>query len=252
VPVTGAGARVCVWEGGSVWIGRSAEPDKPHGHQAIQVTIALTGQVRVRGRTAEWSTERAVIVPRNVKHAFDRTASGLVATIFVDPESPEGESLAVSYPGPGLHQPRAGRAEAAAALILSTWGQTRAPVRLIDAARRALEAVGATRLPRRALDPRVQKAIDLLKARLGDHLTPTKVAKEVELPADRLAELFAESTGLPLRNYLLWLRLGRAFGALGTGRSTAQVAAESGFAGAAELNRTFVRVFGIAPSALGA
>ena len=71
---------------------------------------------------------------------------------------------------------------------------------------------------------------------------------EVLLTQGRLGG--ADVGKLPFRRYVLWQRLQRALGRLATGASLTDVAHESGFADAAHLTRTFVRMIGAPPSRL--
>ena len=66
----------------------------------------------------------------------------------------------------------------------------------------------------------------------------------------RFAHLFRDNTGVPLRRYLLWLRLVEAIRLMASAASLTDVAHGVGFADSAHLTRTFRRMFGIAPSAL--
>ncbi len=245
-----ATARLCVWEGGGLWIGRIPKPIDLHAHDTLQVTVALTGEVRFRTRSSEWASFRAAVVPSAHRHAFDGSTAGLLARIFVDAESAEGRSLAAVFARNGIQAPPKDRAEAAAAALLATWGQTRAPVRLVEAARRALDALGAKRATRVPLPPAVARALDLVRARAAEPVTPATIAKEVGVPVATLRSALDQAAGLPFRNYLMWLRVARAAACLTAGKSAAEAARESGFGGAAELNRVFSRLFGVAPAAI--
>jgi AraC-like DNA-binding protein len=190
------------------------------------------------------------VVPSAHRHAFDGSTAGLLARIYVDPDSAEGRSLAAVFARNGIQAPPKDRAEAAAAALLATWGQTRAPVRLVEAARRALDALGAKRAPRVPLPPSVAKALDLVRARAAQPITPGAIAKEVGVPVAALRSALDQAAGLPFRNYLTWLRVGRAAASLTAGKTAEVAAREAGFAGAEELNRVFARLFGVEPAAI--
>ena len=70
------------------------------------------------------------------------------------------------------------------------------------------------------------------------------------LSRSRLMHLFTESVGVPIRPYLLWLRLQRAACDLMNGASVTDAAQNAGFSDAAHLTRTFRRMLGTTPSDL--
>jgi AraC-like DNA-binding protein len=73
------------------------------------------------------------------------------------------------------------------------------------------------------------------------------LATIAELSPSRLMHVFTESVGIPLRRYLLWLRVQRAAGAIVAGRSATDAAQIAGFADASHLTRTFRRTLGMTP-----
>jgi len=59
--------------------------------------------------------------------------------------------------------------------------------------------------------------------------------------------LFTKSVGVPLRPYVLWLRLQCGARALALGKSVADAAHAAGFSDAAHFTRTFRRMIGATP-----
>jgi AraC-like DNA-binding protein len=68
-------------------------------------------------------------------------------------------------------------------------------------------------------------------------------------PEDAL-HAFTESVGVPVRPYILWLRLQRAACDLVGGATVTSAAHRAGFSDAAHLTRTFRRMLGATPSKL--
>jgi transcriptional regulator GlxA family with amidase domain len=110
---------------------------------------------------------------------------------------------------------------------------------------------GAPVTPARALHPRVRKLLGYLRGVTpdGDVSLPA-LAEEVGLSPGRLMHAFTESIGIPLRQYLAWLRLQRAAAAIVGGVPLASAAHAAGFSDAAHMSRTFRRMLGMAPSML--
>jgi AraC-like DNA-binding protein len=87
-------------------------------------------------------------------------------------------------------------------------------------------------------------------ARLDKPLSLVDAAAHVGLSSGRARHLFVESTGLPFRTYLLWLRLTKALELFSAGTSLTEAAHGAGFSDSSHLSRTFRRMFGIAPDSL--
>jgi len=99
------------------------------------------------------------------------------------------------------------------------------------------------------LDARVRKAIRLLSSRAGRELPIRELAQSVGLSDRRLSHLFSSQIGLPIRRYVLWLRVVEAIEALSRGESQSEAAWVAGFADAAHMSRSFQRLFAAPPGA---
>jgi AraC-like DNA-binding protein len=86
--------------------------------------------------------------------------------------------------------------------------------------------------------------LDTGDARLGT------LAKRVALSESHLAHLFRAQVGIPLRPYVLWLRLRKAATEIKRGQSLTVAAQAAGFADSSHLSNTFRRTFGLTPSEL--
>ena len=93
---TKAYGRILGWEGASLWILRAPPGEQYprtdfHAHHAIQLTIALTGQVELEGDAGRVSGVALGVAP-DARHSFGGT--GLVAHLFLAPESQAGRAIA--------------------------------------------------------------------------------------------------------------------------------------------------------------
>lgn len=215
-----------------------------HRHHCLHAILARDGRMRV-----EVGDERrelpGIVTGPDVPHAVD--AQGLeVVILFVDPESVPGTSLTETLtlgarpldgeqrsallaglpPSPGAAALQAWAEEALATLTGGEWSR---PVMHPRVARLLREL--------RDLEPDTDTSLDALAAR-------------VKLSPSRLMHVFTESTGLPLRPYLRWLRFQRAAIAIVRGAPLSVAAAEAGFSDAAHMSRTCKQMFGLTPSAL--
>ena len=107
--------------------------------------------------------------------------------------------------------------------------------------------------PRSArVHPRVNRALKSIPERLGTStdVSLKALAAIAGLSPSRFMHIFTESVGVPLRSYILNLRLQRACSELLAGATVTSAACNAGFSDAAHLNRTFRRRLGMTPTDL--
>jgi AraC-like DNA-binding protein len=251
--VAGRG-RIIIWEGASLWImqvvpahvsGHNATGS--HAHHAIQVTLALDGRFELRSKTAS-APNYAAVAP-DVEHIFQ--AQGLVALLFVEPESEAGRAISASLFARAdlvpLTKTALGGIEDE---ILAQYRHPKMDEAALEKLGRKLVShlAGKTNAP--LPDPRIRKLMSFASARLDDAVTLGAAARAAGLSAGRARHLFVEQTGLPFRKYLLWLRLTRALALFAKGASLTRSAHEAGFSDSAHFSRTFRRMFGISAAML--
>ncbi|WP_067472595.1 helix-turn-helix transcriptional regulator [Nocardia amamiensis] len=104
-----------------------------------------------------------------------------------------------------------------------------------------------------ARHPAVAEILRILPTRLdAGPIRLADLARTVHLSESRLAHVFSDEIGLPLRPYVRWLRIQRAVELIATGRSLTAAAHGAGFADSAHLTRTCRAMFGAPPSDFGA
>jgi len=102
------------------------------------------------------------------------------------------------------------------------------------------------------IHPGVRRALRSLREQLGSsqRFSLINLAQIAGLSRSRFMHAFTESVGVPVRPYVLWLRLQRACGLLMRGASITEAAHSAGFSDAAHLARTCRRMLGTTPSEL--
>jgi len=247
-PIAGIG-RVLLWPGASLWIGRQAGPVAPHSHHALQISLALTGHVRLCSDPAgDWAEHAGVLVRPHQRHAFDGKGES-VAQLFVEPETVLGRALLERHAEPLTRLPDAVVA-AMAAPLGAAYAEGASDDALVAVARRALSTLAGDIPAAPPVDPRIARAIAHVRERLAEPVSLAEAAASAHLSPSRFRHLFAEQTGMAFRPYLLWARVGAAVEAAMRGGSWTQAAQAWGFADSAHLTRTCRRMFGIAPSML--
>jgi AraC-like DNA-binding protein len=249
-----AQTRIVSWEGASLWVIDATEVvgDEPrrtdfHAHHAIQVTFGLGGWFKLD--TADLSVRgEAVAVAADTPHVFE--AEGLIAMIFIEPESRFGRAVARDlFADAKLAAVPRDRLEHLCARIRDNFrAATRDDETLVTLGRDLLAslAAGRTQEP----DVRVRRVIAWAASQLDGRVSLEDAVSVAGISASRLRHLFVEQTGLPFKTYLLWLRLTRAVDRIAAGVSLTQAAHDAGFSDSAHLSRTFRRMFGVAPAAL--
>lgn len=241
--------RVLLWGGGSLWIGHAAGIGQVHAHHAIQVSLALSGRLKLRNASGDWSEYLGAIVHPHHRHQFDG-CGGSVAQLFVEPETVQGRALLATYPG-GSIEPLPDTIVAPLIEILRRAYEQRVTDSALIAAGQQGVAILAGGIPFvLEVDPRITRVVEWLQARRGATVTLAEVARIAHLSPSRFRHLFMAQTGTSFRAYVLWLRIGSAIGAAMAGMSWTDAAQEWGFADSAHLSRTCRRMFGIAPTML--
>ena len=249
-----ANGRIVLWDGGSLWImtvpalPESRKRTDFHAHHAIQITLALDGEFKLHMPDGS-TTESPVVVAADASHAFE--PRGMIALLFVDPESSAGRALTGTLLADRPFAP-VSPAQAAALrrpiLAALTSGEA-SEARWRELGQGLIAAfVGATAPP--PPDRRVEASLEWASSHLDERISMADVAREIGLSIDRMSHLFVEQTGLPFRTYLLWLRMRKAVEAYAQGASLTTAAHNAGFSDSAHFSRTFRRMFGIAAADL--
>jgi AraC-like DNA-binding protein len=215
----------------------------PHRHHCVQLLMTLRGSLRVRGgRNTAWRKCGAVWVAPDAIHEMDARGSPLLIG-FISAESDMGAALFERIEGEIACVP---------ARQVARWRAVLGPTP--DEAR-AERWLSESFMPRRrevAMHPGVQRVL----AHLGepraafDGLSLNALAEIAGLSPSRFMHAFTGSVGIPVRPYILWLRLQRAACDLMNGASATDAAHRAGFSDASHMTRTFRRMLGATPTDL--
>jgi len=214
-----------------------------HSHHCFQLIMAMSGSLVVRREPKdEWRKCGAVLVRPDAPHEVDaRRSTVLIA--FVDAESELGASL-----GEQIHGDISCISDNEVARWRAALGNAPTEVRVERWVRTEL-------LHRRRpvkIHPRVNRVLKYLREQLGvsDDFSLKTLAGISGLSQSHFMHMFTESVGVPLRPYILWLRLQRAACDLMDGASVTSAAHNAGFSDGAHLTRTFRRMLGMTPTDL--
>ena len=231
----------------TIWPSRLAaqapgDESKPHAHHTMHLLLARSGELRVQVGTNRHRAPGVLTAP-DIGHAVDATGSELVLA-FWDPESVDGASLRATIKG-GVRL----ISEAERRALLDGLPETPNRTDLDTFMSRARDTLaGPTSRPK--THPRVTSLLKTLRDDANIDTSLEALAARVSLSPSRLMHVFTESVGIPLRPYLLWLKLQRAATSIVNGVPLTEAAVEAGFADSAHMTRTFKRMFGMTPSLL--
>jgi AraC-like DNA-binding protein len=221
----------------------------PHRNATAVLAVALDEKLEVASDAAdpdcEYRSARSALIPPNTLHHL-RVAGGQMAFLYVDPLSRDLDALR------GRMRDITPRAafdlidEGVVIEVLTGLADGRI------AAGDARQALGILLRMDRSATPDVRIAAALRRMRHepdGDH-SLMELAAGAGLSASRFLHLFKAETGVPLRRYRLWNRMGAAVGAFHDGMSLTEAAHAAGFASSAHFSAAFRDMFGMMPSQL--
>jgi len=234
-----------LWPNGAVFVGANMV-NEPHRHFTASILVGLDGPIRVRCEGSDWMSVDAVAVAPNCDQQLDARSRAL-ATLQIDPESDDYGRIVHRFSGGPVHVLSPAVVERTRASIRAVDGSSKAA---FEAWTRTLDELAMGGEPRRPIDPRIRRALGIIKQ---DFLSPppaAELAAAVGLSPGRLIHLFTQEMGLPIRRYVLWLRLRDVLFSVAVGKSLTEAAHQAGFSDSPHLSRTFRGMFGFPPSAI--
>jgi AraC-like DNA-binding protein len=237
------------WNGGAVFVG-TAGAFPAHAHQAIQICFLFDGRIRLRPTDDDaWTDYDLALVPSRHSHGMDGSKVHYGATLFVEPETREGRILTERYLRDGSITELDRKPVGAAVRELRAAALERRGARaVVERARALIQALTQHTDPRATSDERILRAVQYVNEHLAEPITLAQVARVAYLSPSRFRHLFAEQTGMRLREYILWRRFVSVWELRMKGVSLSDAAHAAGFADSAHLARTSRRMFGIPPS----
>jgi len=226
-------------------IGREIDANQ-HSHHALQISIALDEAFHFAcdGISGDFN---GVIVAPNVSHSLS-AESGRQALLLLDPEHYQAQEIIKRWlNNDGVYEIEAQtvialRAHIDALLADAHPGST--PISNL------LETLVPANIDPSNMDTRIQGVIDYIGQRSQKLASIEELADKACLSESRLAHLFKQQVGIPIRRYLLWQRLLDACFYAAAGASLTEAAHRAGFSDSSHFNRTFKSMFGVHPSTM--
>jgi len=236
---------VSLWEEHGLFVGNAGAAES-HESPAIKVCIALVGTFGLSGAKNECRDYRAAVIPAGVEHAIDGRGNRIVMLLLA-PEGILGQRLnGVTSVNEIVPLDRNSLPD------LKAIGEATDEQSLAAILASLVKAIATSKnvSPSATIDPRVAQSIEWIRAGRDSGILVKDLAAEADLSESRFSHLFTENVRVPVRRYLLWLRLRDVLHLLASTGSLTEAAHSAGFADSAHLSRTFRTALGIAPSDL--
>ena len=237
---------VHLWHEGILFLGTGIR-NAPHRHFTATLGFAVDGSFAFRADRRAWRSLRGVAVAPNTPQQMDCRGRH-VAILQIDPETEAYARMARVFAERG---PVVELSDATVDRLAAAAARRDEPDFDPEALWNAVldEVAGPWQSPE-AIDPRVAQVLDLMKREFPAAPSVAKLAAAVGLSPGRLIHLWKAEVGIPLRRYVLWLRLRHVISRITLGDSLTDAAHDAGFADSAHLSRTFSSMFGLPMSRL--
>ncbi|MEY4512323.1 MAG: hypothetical protein RLZZ450_4445 [Pseudomonadota bacterium] len=236
-----------------------ARPSQLHDHHVVQLTIGLSQVVHAVVSLARGGPVRfddgdvlppmaGILIAPNVSH----TLHGDVVHIFAEPLGPLGRQLRGLLAGrpylaldANITREFLGDTPCLEWLLAPRFDDTEARLRAL------LAAIGKVHgsLDVVPVDTRIDAVIATLRSQLDLRTPLEQLADVAHLSPSRLTHLFTREVGLPIKQYLVWLRLVAVLESLGSGQQLGTLAHATGFPDQPAFARSYRKAWGRTPSA---
>lgn len=211
-------------------------------HHALKICMARDSNIMVDlGESTIWAT--AVLVRSGIRH-FLRNNEGTTCSLYIDPDCEAAAGMA-KLAGPtgaiSLSEPIERAARKCVRLIIASGAGAQTAFDEFST------LLGSPKTGR-VCDPRVSVALAALVECHRNHWPLAGLAQSAGLSPQRFATIFRESTGLPVRTYVRWLRIQTALRAIATGTDPISATKMAGYSTEKQFAAYFRHMFGVSPS----
>jgi AraC-like DNA-binding protein len=236
---------IYAWPERFLYLGPSTKTS-PHRNHAATWLIASEGNLRVTLGSGEVLENQIIYLPSETEYATDLSFSS-IAALYWEPESANFQRAIAS---------RENKASAFACshaigdeyLKLNEFSTTRDEADEILHRMFGFERAHEDQPP--FVDSRINHALAFLRESPQAYDSIEALSARVYLSPSRFAHLFKKVVGVPVRRYVLWLKMRRALDLAISGDSLTTAALSAGFADSAHLSRSVRAIMGVAPEFL--
>lgn len=214
-----------------------------HSHCLLQVFLSLDTPLQVTVEN-EKLCGNCIIVNKNIRHRF-LCENKMQMSILIEPSSRFAKELVKKINGSFfIFSHKMKNIQQKAVALLDTDDKLQYRNFIQDFA----ESFGIKREPQ-ALDKRIVELLELLQnCNCYDH-TISNFAQRIYLSPSRLSHLFREQIGVPLKSYILFHQLEKAYQALSNGTTITDASLFAGFDSPSHFAATVKKWMGMSVSA---
>lgn len=231
-----------VWEERFLYAGPGIDTTFHKNHAAVWLATC-EGELSVTLGDGHTLRGQGVFLPSGTEYAT-ASAAHAIAALFWEPES-------ASYQAAMERLEETPRTFACPLSNLEAARKLQSATTSLDEADDLLAAMFGVSVRMRFADPpmdsRIASAIEQLREAPEKYDSLDALADSVHLSPSRFAHVFKDEIGVPVRRYLLWLKMRKALDVAIAGHSLTTAALSAGFADSAHLSRTVRSMLGIAP-----
>jgi len=234
-----------IWHDRFLYVGPSKATSLHRNHAAVWLN-ASAGQMHVTLGDGTVLADNIIYIPSGTEYSTEE-AQAAIAALFWEPES-------ASFLRVADHFSSLPRALGCPHSDASAWATLADPATSLADAEQIMSRIfgfdfGASEFPA-PVDSRISVALSFLRESPEQYGSLALLADKVHLSPSRLAHLFKHEVGVPVRRYVLWMKMRRALDLAIGGNSLTTAALSAGFADSAHLSRTVRAMMGIAPEFL--
>lgn len=234
-----------LWNGRVMFATNSMQTDF-HSHYAATLAVSLKDNIHIETEKGREEYRVALVGP-NTYHKTVSPGVEMIA-LLIDPETYEYSSISdFAKVGevkkleitPFLH------------LIERLWELYYGKLNDMEAWELHLDLLRSVypfQKLEKVMDERIVQIAKMIRKEMPDSIRMKEIGKNFSVSEDRLIRLFKENLGIPMRRYLLWVRILEAAKLLKEGKSLTEAAHSAGFSDSAHFTRTFKENFGFVPS----
>jgi AraC-like DNA-binding protein len=218
-----------------------------HYHQCLQVVVSLDAPFDSVIDGIGYSCMNGFLINQTITHSC-KAENTEVLIFFIDAESYQGWQLKEMLDGRPFVPINSILTEQELNEIIAQYGRAAG---LAELQQTADDLMAMILRPRqepagRNIDERVAKAIEYISLNLDNPLALADIAGQVFLSPERLRHLFAQETGIPFSQYVLWKRIKLVMTQVISDKlPMANAAIQNGFTDQAHFTRLFKRTFGV-------
>jgi len=235
-----------IWKDFKIFYGSHSRTVDEHSHPVIQLVFAIRGTFRSKDDSGNWVAKKGLLIAPNCPHECDASDVPIIS-IQIDPESSLGgwilsnqlnDRLIIDYPSKDIVSIDINRFSDH--LVHEDWPAIREMIETAFGFRKTT--------PLFHKDERIQDVVAFISNNIGQKINSATLAEVAYLSESRLLHLFKAEMGLPIRNYILWLRLQIVIELIVDGDSLTTASYKAGFSDQAHMTRTFTNMIGVPPS----